>query len=179
MPTTSYPCPECGKKISDKHYDSAYEMYECPKCEGNFTFAELLEGQAPGEKAGPPPRGDDEDEKWNEIITGKKTPPPAKGKKRQELIASDAEADAKQIEEITKNPKKGKKEERHRDEVETGMVLNIIADEIELICEEAGVKMDRLNAREFFAMNLYRPLLISGHRAREQDVKFKGCVNHS
>src|SRR4051794_13501622 len=156
----SYPCPECGKKISDKHYDSAFEMYECPKCEGMFTFAELMEG---GGNA------------LSEVTEAPQTvaPPKAKGKLRQEQMERDAEADAKQIESITKNVKKVPKEEKHRDEVKTGMVLNIMADEIETICEEVGVKMDRLNAREFFAMNLYRPLMLAGFRAREQEVKFK------
>jgi Zn-finger nucleic acid-binding protein len=161
-----YPCPECGRTISDKNYDSAFEMYECPKCEGMFTFDELLEG---GGNA------------LSEATEASQTavPPKAKGKLRQEQMERDAEADAKQIEEITKNVKKGVKEEKHRDEIKTGSVLNIMADEIESICDEAGIQMDRLNAREFFAMNLYRPLMLAGFKAREQEVKFVGCVDHS
>lgn len=162
----SYPCPECGKKISDKNYDSAFEMYECPKCEGMFTFDELMEGggNALSEATETPQKA---------------VPPKAKGKLRQEQLERDAEADAKQIEAITKNTKKSKKEERHRDEVQTGMILNIIADEIETICEEGGLKMDRLTAREFYAMNLYRPIMLAGYRAREQEVAHKLCTEHS
>lgn len=171
----SYPCPECGKKLSDKHYDSSFELYECPKCEGMFTFDELMEGggNALSEATEEPePSFDNAGYHGHEV-------PVAKGKQRRELQEKDAEADAAQIEAITKNVKKTAKEEKHRDEVKTGMVLNIIADEIEAICEEGGIQMDRLNAREFFAMNLYRPLLISGVKAREQTVPFKLCAEHS
>lgn len=164
MKTDSYPCPECGKKISEKNYDSDFEMYECPKCEGMFTFDELLEGRGPGPEATEAPV---------------KAVPVAKGKKRQEEMVKDAEADAAHIEAITKNVKQGAKEEKHRDEIQTGMVLNIMADEIESICDEAGISIDRLNAREYFAMNLYRPLMLAGFKAREQEVKFVGCVDHS
>lgn len=37
-------CTECGHKLSIKHYDAAYEWYECPSCEGCFTYDEILEG---------------------------------------------------------------------------------------------------------------------------------------
>ena len=37
-------CPECGKKLSTKHYDAVFEWYECPKCVGCFTYDEILEG---------------------------------------------------------------------------------------------------------------------------------------
>jgi len=37
-------CPDCGARLTTKHYDATYEWYECPKCEGVFTFDEIIEG---------------------------------------------------------------------------------------------------------------------------------------
>lgn len=156
-----FPCPECGATISDKNYDSSFEMYECPKCEGMFTFNELLEGDVGGSE------------------NGSKPAPKAKGKIRAEELEADEKLADELTEAVTKKVKATKKEERHRDEVKTGMVLNIIADEIEAIAEELGVNMDRANAREFYAMNLYRPLMLAGTRAREQEVPHKLCEVHS
>lgn len=37
-------CPSCGKKLSvSKHYDATYEWFECPGCDGCFTYDEVLE----------------------------------------------------------------------------------------------------------------------------------------
>lgn len=184
-------CPDCKGKIGVKNYDSDFEMYDCPSCGGMFQHHELIEhgeqsaagngsaGSQDGtravkkaktkEKASRNGKGQDRRVRPGVI---------AKGKKRREEQESDAEADAKQIEEITKNVKATKKEERHRDEIETGLVLNVMADEIEAICAEAGISMNRTNAREFYAMNLYRPLILAGVRAREVDVPHKLCKEH-
>lgn len=165
----SYQCPDCKKKISEKNYDDDFEMYECPGCGGLFQLSELVEnGAKTAAGNGPGARSESQ-----------KAIPRAKGKLKKEALARDEEADAKQIEEITGNIKPKKKEERHRDEVQTGLVLNIIADEIESICEELGVQINRVNAREFYAMNLYRPLIMSGVHAREQDVEYVTCKEHS
>ena len=38
-------CPSCKTKLStSKHYDATFEWFECPKCEGCFTYDEILEG---------------------------------------------------------------------------------------------------------------------------------------
>lgn len=160
---STFRCPECDGKIKDKNYDSDFEMYECPGCEGMFLFDELLEHRVPGSKA-----------------TGatETAAPKAKGKNRREAQERDEQASEEQIERMVKTAKKADKETRHRDQIPTGMVLNIIADEIESIGEEIGVNIDRLNAREFYAMNLYRPLMLSGIHAREQDVPMKLCEDH-
>ena len=165
----SFLCPDCSHKISKKDWDAEFEMYECPSCEGLWQLEELV---ANGAKTAAGNGSGSHTEAQRAI-------PKAKGKIRQELLDSDAQADAKQIEEITSNVKTKKKEERHRDEIQTGLVLNVIADEIQAIYEEAGLEIDRTNAREFFAMNLYRPLLLGGARAREQDVPHKLCKEHS
>jgi len=184
-------CPECNSKIRDKNYDADFELYECPGCEGMFTFAELVEHGAQSAagngnagsldtRRGPEKKKRDGKPSRNGKGQDRRIRPGviAKAKKRRQELEEDAEADAKQIEEITKNVKRKAKEERHRDEVETGLVLNIIGDEIEAIAEEIGISIDRTNAREFYAMNLYRPLLLAGVRAREQDVPHKLCKEH-
>jgi len=43
--TENLKCPSCKTKLStSKHYDAVYEWFECPKCEGCFTYDEVLEG---------------------------------------------------------------------------------------------------------------------------------------
>lgn len=166
-------CPSCGTKIAAKHYDPEYEWYECPKCEGCYTPQEL------------------ESERSKRFVTrtaAKKTRAGrdrrvrsgviAKGKKRQTEIEEDEEALAK-FEQESLKPRKTKNVVHHRDEIETSQVLNILADEIEAIGEEIGVEINRLNAREFYAMNLWRPLKLAGISAREKSVPMRKCKAHA
>lgn len=38
-------CPSCETKLSlTKHYDATYEWFECPGCDGCFTYDEIMEG---------------------------------------------------------------------------------------------------------------------------------------
>lgn len=154
-------CTDCGAKIGPKNFDEDFGMYECPKCEGLFTLEDL----APQRPAG----GSE---------NGSKPVPAAKGKKRRAEREADEEALDEQVEKIAKDAKKTEKISRHRDEMETGPVLNVVADEIEILAEEMGISMNRLNAREFYAMNLVRPLLLAGHHPREQDVPTTYCKEH-
>jgi hypothetical protein len=150
-------CPDCGNKISSKHYDADYLWYECPKCEGCFTPDEILKTE----------------------LNGKKKGPIAKAKKRMTEIQEDEEALAEYEAEALK-PRKAAESapQKRKDTVPTGQVLNIIADEIEAIGEEIGVRIDRLNAREFFAINLWRSLVPLGVEAREAEFQIPLCKEH-
>lgn len=101
----------------------------------------------------------------------------AKGKKRLSEIAKDEEA-VKEYEKQILVPKKKAGDVRYRDEVPTSEILNIMADEIEDIMEESGGKIDRLNAREFYAMNIWRGLLVKGVHARDKKVPMVKCKEH-
>jgi hypothetical protein len=152
-------CPECQTHIKSKHYDPEFEWYECPECEGCFTAAELV------------------DESHSDATRAK---PTASAKKRLEEAEKEAEAVSEHEKAMLKPVKSQEKDEtRHRDSVPTGQILNIMADEIEEIVVEAGGSIDRLNAREFYAMNLWRPLAIHAKiSAREQEVDHVLCKDH-
>lgn len=156
-------CPTDGTKITTKHYDADYEWYECPKCQGCFTADELEESET-----GTSPRK-----------RAEKAAPKAKGKKRLEEISEDEKA-VKEFEEkaYAVRASSEPKATRHRDQVRTGEILNIVADEIEGYCREVGTRIDRINAREFYAMNLVRPMVIAGVSAREQTVPMMKCGDH-
>lgn len=174
-------CPNCKAKITTKNYDPDYEIYECPKCSEAFTADDLEEaetGTSPRKRADagrPLAHPEGEDERWAEIITGK---PTAKGKKRQTEIAADDEAIAKFEAEQMKPKKKADAEVKHRDEIETSQLLEIVADEVETIWDEFGADINRLNAREFFAMNIIRPLRINGVHFRDKEVRAVYCKEH-
>jgi hypothetical protein len=104
--------------------------------------------------------------------------PLAKGKKRQSEIAADDEAIAKFEAEQMKPKKKADAEVKHRDEIETSQLLEIVADEVETIWQEFGADINRLNAREFFAMNIIRPLRINGVHFRDKEVRAVYCKEH-
>ena len=149
-------CPDCSGKISAKNYDPDYGWYECPKCEGCFTPDEIIRAEQNGKK------------------------PIAKAKKRLTEIQEDEEALAEYEAEVLKPRKAAEtRPPTHKDSVPTGQVLNIIADEIEAIGEEIGVPIDRLNAREFFAMNLWREMIALGVEARESEFQVPLCNEHS
>jgi hypothetical protein len=184
-------CPECSAKITTKHYDPEYEWYECPKCEGCFTADEIEEAQSGTSirrRQASAPAGAAVSSRVlassvrarNAGGAGSKTPV-AKGKKRRSEIESDAELlnqhEAKVIENTVKQKQSAV---HHRDEVPFGDVLNIMADELEALGEEFNFKVDRLNAREFFAMNIWRPLVLEhGVSARDKSVPHVLCKAHA
>lgn len=145
-------CPNCGKKISEKNWDHEYEWYECAKCEGCFTADEIKPAA---------------------------TTVKAKGKRRTEIL--DAEADA--LEEYDKKmlepTVKQTETTHHRDEIRTKEVVNIMADEIQVIYQELGLQLDELNAQDK-ALILWRDAKIYAHAtAREQTVDHALCETHS
>jgi hypothetical protein len=103
--------------------------------------------------------------------------PVAKAKKRQTEIQADEEAIAKYEEESLKTVKV-EAVEKPRNEVPTREVVNIMADEIQLIYEEGGYEIDRENARDK-ALILWRSLLVGNiARARDQAVPHVLCQDH-
>jgi transcriptional regulator NrdR family protein len=151
-------CPECNSTIKPTDYDPVFEWYECPKCEGCFTYAEIIESSGTG----------------NRVVA-------AKGKKRQ----ADREADANLENEMTqavvkkKVPSAEVNTSRHRDELPTGQVVNIMSDEIQEIYGVFGSAIDTINAREK-ALIIWRDLMVYGHvAAREQAVPYVQCKDHS
>lgn len=158
-------CPNDGTKITSKHYDVDYEIYECPKCGSAFTADDLEEAEN-----GTSPR------RRRELAAG--PVPQAKGKKRRAEIADDEKAIARYEAELAKPTVKAEKTAKHRDEVSTGQILEIVADEIEAIWAEFDYKIDRLNAREFFAMNIIRPLKMNGVHFRDKEVPRAYCKEH-
>lgn len=160
-------CPNDGTKITSKHYDPEYEIYECPKCGNAYTADELEEAEN-----GTSPR------KRAELAASGR--PRAKGKIKAEKIHADEEALAKYEAETLKTRKSEDKSVHHRDEISTSDILEIVADEIESFCRESGFEIDRLNAREFYAMNIIRPLRIAhGVSFREKEVPAVYCKEHS
>ena len=170
-------CPDCDGKISTKKdWDEEFEWYECPSCEGCFTHRDLVI-QSKADKAA---------ESASEGRTGhasKKTAgskaPLAKGKKRRTEIQEDEEA-LRELEAKMLKPKVKQEEPvRHRNEVPTGQVVNILADEITALYEEDGTKIDQVNARDK-ALILWRELHFT-HRvpARDTSVKIRFCGEHA
>jgi hypothetical protein len=163
-------CPECNTKITAKHYDSSYEWYECPKCEGAFTVDELqitsdssvsLGASATRNRSG-------------------KNVPVAKGKKRRTEIAEDKAAGDRQLEEMSTTivaTQKGAT--KHHDEIDSIGVVNIMADEISAIYEDLGGKLDEENARDK-ALILWRAVHYEANAsAREREVKHVKCKAHA
>ena len=158
-------CPNCNAKITSRHYDPDYEIFECPGCGTAYEADELEEAVN-----GTSPR------KRRELAAG--GTPKAKGKKRQEEISED-EAALARFEAEAMKPRKSTVAVHHRDEVPTRDLLEIVADEVESIWTEFGVKIDRGNAREYFAMNLIRPLRMAGVSFREREISRAYCDDHS
>jgi hypothetical protein len=175
-------CPDCKTRISTKHYDAEFEWYECPKCEGCFTPDELEEaenGTSPEKRA----KDHGKNSKGARAVRGlqdaagrSSTRPVAKAKKKQQdEDEAVAKADSKAL---TKKEAADPQVTKHRDQVPTGEILTIVADEIEEIGNELGTTISRLNAREYYAMNLVRPLILKGVSAREKDVPMVKCGEH-
>jgi hypothetical protein len=170
-------CPKDGTKITAKHYDAAYEWWECPKCEGCFTADELEEaenGTSPRKR-----RVQNDKIQTRRALASAKGKVVAKGKVRQAEIADDEDAAQKMIEEMVVSRKSAEKEVKHRDEVSTGQIKNIMGDEIEAIGEETGIQIDRTNAVEYFAHNLMLALRVkNGISIRDKEVPMVKCAEH-
>lgn len=167
-------CPECKTKISTKHYDPDFEWYECPGCEGCFTPDEIEEaesGTSPGKRA--------RDARKTTVTSDK---PVAKAKKKQAEIAEDLEALAKKEKEWLKPKESADADQtatKHRDEISTRQVVNIMADEIIAYYSELGGQLDDMNAQDK-ALTLWRQVKIdTGISAREQSVGHVLCAEHS
>lgn len=105
--------------------------------------------------------------------------PIAKGKKRRAEVEEETEVIAKWEKEQLKPKVKADKSVKHRDEISSGQIMNIMADEIEAIGEETGVTIDRTNARDFYAYNLWIDLKFHhGVTAREKEVPHVLCRDH-
>lgn len=149
-------CPECSKAISEKDYDADYEWYECPGCEGCFTEDELVRTRKPP----------------------KSSAPKAKGKKRQENIDAEQEAIAEFEKKSLEPTVKQETGTKHRDEISTKQVVNIMADEIQEIYHEFGGEIDEANARDK-ALTIWRDTHIHAKAtAREKAVEHALCGAH-
>jgi len=148
-------CPACETKLSvSKHYDAVYEWFECSKCEGCFTWDEILEGggealvEDVGEEIPSPPK----------VVAKKKNAP----------------------QEEEEEEHKPQPVYYSRGELPTREVVNIIADEIQTIHAEMGNPvLDDLNAQEK-ALQLVRVLRTQTRvKITEGEVPHVLCENHS
>lgn len=155
-------CPECQTKLTTKHYDAEFEWYECPNCEGCFTSDELEEANG-----------------GSSVASRRQTEKPvAKGKARQSAIQEDADAIAEFEAANFKVTKKADEAPKVKVGVSSGQVRQIMGDEIELIAEETGTTLNRINAVEFFAFNLVLALLRNKVPIREGKVPMVKCPEH-
>ena len=171
-------CPECHTKLGQKNYDAAFEWYECPSCEGCFTGDEILEAEiaqhARSNRSGSDSRRTDSVDR---VAGSKKVV--AKAKKKKAEIDADEEAIAAYEQSVTEVIHAGEKSTKHRDEISTGQVVQIMADEIEVLYEEMGQSLNRVNAEDK-ALTLWRNLHVhDGIVAREKAVELALCGEHS
>lgn len=183
-------CPDCGAKISAKHYDPTYEWYECPKCEGAFTVDEMEASRAEqtrNEKGNSRRKASGGRGKKRAHTNGAhkgaqeelaKRGPIAKGKKRRTEIEEDDAALA-EFEKAMLEPKvKAEPITKHRDEVESAVVLGAWQDEIQAVYEDLGTHIDEENARDK-ALIIWREIHMSGVSARNIPVPHATCKEHS
>jgi len=199
-------CPECGTKLTTKHYDATYEWYECPKCEGVFTFDEIIEGgqdesvepeateedrdrrRAPRKKAAGSRRAQRTNaERKNGRVSERdaeirrhltQSGVEAKGKKRRTEIQEDEDALAEHEKAMLKPVKHDTGPVHHRDELDTRSVVNIIADEIQDVYHELGHALDEVNAQDK-ALIMWREIrYVLGATARERAVPHAACKDH-
>lgn len=179
-------CPECGGKLGQKDYDAAFEWYECPKCEGCFTGDEITEADLNGRQSKSASsrsakrtvdRGSGRSS--NSVRSGNSSAKPqAKAKKKREEIDADEEAIAEYEKRTTETIVASEKTTKHRDEVSTGQVVQIMADEIEMVYEETGQHITRDNAVDK-ALTLWRNLHYhDGIVAREKPTPVATCADH-
>lgn len=169
-------CPDCSTKITAKHFDTEFDWYECPKCEGCFTPEELEENRASRTRGA---GSSSVDNRVRSDLVAATQKVVAKGKKRRTEIQEDDEAIAKFDAEVLKPRKKAEAEHhKHRDELTTSEVVNIWADEIQAVYEEMGGQLDQENARDK-ALVLWRAVQSeTGISARERDVPHVHCAEH-
>lgn len=165
-------CPDCGAKISTKHFDPELSMYECPKCENIFTPDELEEaanGTSPAKRS-----------RDGEIVgRARKAASVAKGKKRRTQIEEDDEA-LKEFEKTAYQPVKlePSKKTKHRDEIPSGQVVTTMAAELQTIYAEMGVNLDDVNAHDK-ALTIWRVVHFQdGVTAREKTLNVRLCKEH-
>lgn len=206
--TSGSRCPDCGTKLSTKHYDAAYEWFECPKCEGCFTYDEILEAfmsrrkDESGKSQKAKGKGDRKGQQGKKAQggRGKKrshaegengrvqagdaeiraglSKPVAKGKKRRTEIEEDEQAVEDFTKSILQNTIKVPQHKHHRDEVDSIMVVNAWADEIADVYHELGAHIDDVNAQDK-ALIIWREIHhLQGVSAREQEVPHALCGEH-
>ena len=154
-------CLQCGATITKKHWDEEYEWYECPKCEGCFTYEEIKEESTPPKKK-----------------KSKSNAPKAKGKRRTEILDAEADALAEFEKKMLEPTVKQTETTHHRDEIRTKEVVNIMADEIQEIYHDLGFSLDEVNAQDK-ALILWRDAKLYAHAsAREISVDYVLCDTH-
>jgi ribonucleotide reductase alpha subunit len=100
--------------------------------------------------------------------------PVAKAKRRQ----ADVDLLDQQEAEMVKNVVKQEPVKKPRKEVSTAEIVNIMADEIQLLYEEMGDRIDDVNARDK-ALTLWRELHVHGHVvAQEREIPHALCEKH-
>jgi hypothetical protein len=100
--------------------------------------------------------------------------PVAKAKRRQ----ADVDLLDQQEAEMVKNVVKQDVVKKPRKEVSTAEIVNIMADEIQLLYEEMGDRIDDVNARDK-ALTLWRELHVYGHVvAQEREIPHALCEKH-
>ena len=104
--------------------------------------------------------------------------PVAKAKRRQEAVTADEEAIAKYEAEIATPVRSRAVEKKSRNEIPTRQVVNIMADEIQVVYEIMGSRLDDVNAHDK-ALTLWRDISAKGVRAKDQEVPHTLCEEHS
>lgn len=177
----TFRCPKCDGKIKDKDYDEVFQWYECPSCGGCFMFDEILEGggKALNEElqSVKNTHGDGRRSKIVSKKSGKKAGRVvAKAKKRAE---DEAEAVRKADAKVETTKAEDRDVRKHRDELPTKQVVNILADEIQAITGELGAELDYINAQDK-ALTIWRQLHYGGHvPAREKKLTLSYCKEHA
>jgi hypothetical protein len=103
--------------------------------------------------------------------------PVAKAKRRQEAVTADEEALA-EYEARIPVVRSHAVEKKSRNEIPTRQVVNIMADEIQVVYEIMGSRLDDVNAHDK-ALTLWRDISAKGVRAKDQEVPHTLCEEHS
>ena len=99
--------------------------------------------------------------------------PVAKSKRR---LSAEEEAVAKA--DATVSTVRRQVEKKPRNEVPTGQVVNIMADEIQVVYEIMGSQLNDINAHDK-ALTLWRDISAKGVRAKDQAVPHVLCKEHN
>ena len=104
--------------------------------------------------------------------------PIAKSKRRATEILADEEAIAAHEKAVAENVVRGPAKKKPRNEVSTGEIVQIMADEIQLMYQEMGATIDRVNAEDK-ALTLWRNVSIHhGGVAVDHPVPHRLCEEH-